>query len=220
MNQDIILLSKSAHILGIELNERQLFQFDVYKNELLNWNAKTNLISDNSSSAIISHHFIDSLTALRFIPNPASRMIDIGCGAGFPGIPLKIALPDLNIYLLEANRKKVSFLKHIIRLLNLSAATVVHDRVENIMKTDSLKENFDILISRAVFKLNELLRLGDFFLVPEGLLIALKGPLVDAEIKQYLQAGNGGKISQLIQHDIDTIFFDSQRKIIIGKKQK
>jgi 16S rRNA (guanine527-N7)-methyltransferase len=220
MNKEIILLSKNARNLGIELNERQLLQFDVYNNELLNWNAKTNLISENSSGEIITRHFLDSLTAGQFIPKPNARIIDIGSGAGFPGIPLKIAQPALDIYLLEANRKKVSFLKHIIRLLNLSEVIVLHDRVENIMKKDSLKEKFDILISRATFKLVELLPLGEFFLAPDGQLITLKGPKVDEEIKQCLPVKNKYKISQWIQHDIDNCFFETQRKIIIGKKKK
>jgi 16S rRNA (guanine527-N7)-methyltransferase len=220
MNREMTLLRKNAKLLGVELNERQLLQFDVYNNELLTWNAKTNLISENSSGEIITRHFLDSLTAGQFILKPNARIIDIGCGAGFPGIPLKIAQPALDIYLLEANRKKVSFLKHIIRLLNLSPATVLHDRVENIMKTDSLKEKFDILISRATFKLDELLPLGDFFLALDGQLIALKGPKVDEEIKQCLPEKNKYKISQLIQHDIDAGFLEMQRKIIIGKKKK
>jgi len=220
MNQDMILLGKNARLLGIELNENQLFQFDVYNNELLNWNAKTNLISENSSGEIITRHFLDSLTAWQFISRPAAQMIDIGSGAGFPGIPLKIVQPALEIYLVEANRKKVSFLKHIIRLLNLSSVNVLHDRVENVMKNDALNERFDILISRATFKLDELLPLCDFFLSPDGQLIALKGPKVDEELKQCFPVKNKHKISQLIQHDIDAVFFDAQRKIIIGKKKK
>jgi 16S rRNA (guanine527-N7)-methyltransferase len=220
MDQEGLLLRKNARQLGIELNEQQLALFDVYKNELLQWNAKTNLISENSSREIITRHFLDSLTALQFIQRPAAMMIDVGCGAGFPGIPLKIAQPSLQIYLLETNRKKVSFLKHIIRLLNLSQAVVLHDRVENIIKGDSWKEKFDILISRAAFKLSELLPQGEYFLVPEGKLIALKGPNVDEEFTQCSPIQNQYKISQLIQHDIETPFLEAPRKIIIGKKKK
>ena len=218
MNQEILSLGKNARQLGIELGDTQLAQFDVYKNELLQWNAKTNLISENSSQDIITRHFLDSLTAMQFIQKPNASIIDVGCGAGFPGIPLKIALPSLEIYLLETNRKKVSFLKHIIRLLNLSDAVVLHDRVENIIKTDLWKEKFDILISRAAFKLSELLPQGEYFLAPGGELIALKGPNVDEDIAQCSQSLNQYKISQLIQHDINVSFLEARRKIIIGKK--
>ena len=219
MDQEILSLRKNARHLGIELNEQQLAQFDVYKNELLQWNAKTNLISENSSQEIIMRHFLDSLTALQFIHKPNARMVDVGCGAGFPGLPLKIALPSLQLYLLETNRKKVSFLKHVIRLLNLSEAVVLHDRTENIIKTDTWKEKFDVLISRAAFKLSELLPQGEYFLVRGGKLIALKGPNVDEEITQCTSGTDPYKISQFIQHDINVPFLDAHRKIIIGEKK-
>jgi 16S rRNA (guanine527-N7)-methyltransferase len=218
MNQEILLLHENARELNIELNEQQLALFDIYRNELLLWNAKTNLISDNSSREIVTRHFLDSLTALQFIKKSDSRIIDVGAGAGFPGIPLKIAMPDLEMYLLEANRKKVSFLKHIIRILKLPGTFVLQDRVENIIKTDSWKEKFDVVISRAAFKLSDLLPQGDFFLAPEGQLIALKGPSVDEEIKLCSLDGKNCKISQLIQYDIEASFLDAPRKIIIGKK--
>jgi 16S rRNA (guanine527-N7)-methyltransferase len=219
MDQEILSLRKNARHLGIELNEQQLAQFDVYKNELLQWNAKTNLISENSSQEIITRHFLDSLTALQFIHKPNARMVDVGCGAGFPGLPLKIALPSLQLYLLETNRKKVSFLKHVIRLLNLSEAVVLHDRTENIIKTDTWKEKFDVLISRAAFKLFELLPQGEYFLVRGGKLIALKGPNVDEELTQCTSGTDPHKISQFIQHDINVPFLDTHRKIIIREKK-
>ncbi|MGA2781649.1 MAG: 16S rRNA (guanine(527)-N(7))-methyltransferase RsmG [Smithella sp.] len=218
MDPEILALSKNARHFGIELGEQQLSRFDVYKKELLQWNAKTNLISENSSQEIITRHFLDSLTALQFIQKPNARIIDVGCGAGFPGLPLKIALPTLELYLLETNRKKVSFLKHIIRLLNLADTFVLHDRVENIIKADSWKEKFDILISRAAFKLSELLLQGEYFLAPGGKLIALKGPNVGKEISQYSKIKKQHQISQLIQHDIEAPFLEAPRKIIIGKK--
>lgn len=215
----MLLLLQNAQYLGIELNKQQLAQFEIYKNELLQWNAKTNLISENSSQEIITRHFLDSLTALQFIHKPNARMVDVGCGAGFPGLPLKIALPTLELYLLETNRKKVSFLKHIIRLLNLSTTVVLHDRTENIIKTDTWKEKFDVLISRATFKLSELLPQGEYFLVQGGYLIALKGPNVEEEITQCTSGTEQYKISQFIQYDINVPFLDAHRKIVIGVKK-
>jgi 16S rRNA (guanine527-N7)-methyltransferase len=219
MDHDLFSLLQNARLFGIELNEQQLVQFEIYKNELLQWNAKTNLISENSSYAIITRHFLDSLSALQFIAKPNSRMIDVGCGAGFPGLPLKIALPSLGLHLLEANRKKVSFLKHMVRLLNLSATIVLHERVENIMRLDAWKDKFDILISRAAFKLSELLPQAQYFLRREGQLIALKGPNVKEEIIQCSSGMDQSKISQFIQHDIDVSFFDTQRKIVVWEKK-
>jgi len=219
MNKEMLLLLQNAQYLGIELNKQQLAQFEIYKNELLQWNAKTNLISENSSQEIITRHFLDSLTALQFIHKPNARMVDVGCGAGFPGLPLKIALPTLELYLLETNRKKVSFLKHIIRLLNLSTTVVLHDRTENIIKTDTWKEKFDVLISRATFKLSELLPQGEYFLVQGGYLIALKGPNVEEEITQCTSGTEQYKISQFIQYDINVPFLDAHRKIVIGVKK-
>ena len=213
----MILLGKHAKSLDIDLNHRQLSQFAIYKNELLDWNARTNLISENSAQEIMTRHFLDSLTALQFITIPRAQIIDIGSGAGFPGLPLKIARPDLKIYLLEANRKKVSFLKHMIRLLQLDETQVLHHRVENILKTDLWKEKFDILISRATFKMDELMTLGDFFLAPAGQLIAWKGPSVEEELKQCMKSPHQHKISQLIQHDIKADFLAAPLKIIIGK---
>jgi len=219
MNQEMLLLLQNVRHLGVELSEQQLAQFDIYKNELLQWNAKTNLISESSAQEIITRHFLDSLSALQFIHNPNARMVDVGCGAGFPGLPLKIALPTLELYLLETNRKKVSFLKHMIRLLNLSSTVVLHDRTENIITTNTWKGKFDVLISRAAFKLSELLPQGEYFLVRGGNLIALKGPNVEEELTQCTSGTKQYKISQFIQYDINVPFLDAHRKIIIGKKK-
>ena len=218
MDQELLSLLHHSQKLGIYLNEQQLASFEIYKNELLQWNAKTNLISENSAQEIIPRHFLDSLTALQFIDNPTARIIDVGCGAGFPGIPLKIARPTLALYLLETNRKKVSFLKHLLRLLNLSNVVVLHDRTENIISTDTWKGKFDVLISRAAFKLSELLPQGEYFLTYGGKLIALKGPNVSEELDLCFSGTDHHKITQLIQHDIIIPFLDGQRKIIIGIK--
>ncbi|MEQ8254344.1 MAG: 16S rRNA (guanine(527)-N(7))-methyltransferase RsmG [Smithellaceae bacterium] len=195
-------------------------QFDIYRRELLKWNEKTNLISDKSAGEIESRHFLDSLTALKFIEPENSRMIDIGCGAGFPGIPLKIASPALQLYLVETNRKKVSFLKHIVRLLNLTDTVVLHERVENLLQDARWKEFFDVLISRAAFKLPEMLPWGAFFLKPSGRLIALKGKDMAAEFSQAEAVAAQHGFGQLFQYDVNQETSDITRKIIIGEKRK
>jgi 16S rRNA (guanine527-N7)-methyltransferase len=220
MNQDMLLLHQGARLLGIELTDQQLALFDLYQNELRLWNAKTNLISENTSGEIVTRHFLDSLSAAKFIINQNARIVDIGCGAGFPGIPLKIALPSLQLYLLETNRKKISFLKHMIRLLNLQATLTLHDRTENIIRTDTWKGKFDIIISRAALKLPDLLPLGDFFLAPGGLLIALKGSDVTSELALSLAKGNQSTKFKIYQYDISLPLLGPPRKIIIAQKAK
>jgi len=220
MNPDMHLLQEGAGLLGVSLNSQQLALFDLYQSELLKWNAKTNLISEKTAGEIASRHFLDSLSAAQFIMSPNTRMVDIGCGAGFPGIPLKIAMPSIQLYLLETNRKKVSFLKHIIRLLNLENAFTLHDRTENIVRTNDWREKFDIVISRASLKLPDLLPVGNYFLAPDGLLITLKGQSVSDELDAALAVGNASKIYQVYQHDINMPLLGPPRKIIIVQKVK
>ena len=220
MENEIRELKLSAQKLGIDLTAGQLAQFDAYQQELLHWNAKTNLISEKSAQEIVSRHFLDSLTALHFIEKNDARIVDLGCGAGFPGIPLKIASPALQLYLLETNRKKVSFLKHIIRLLHLTHTFVLHDRVENLLKTADWKDFFDILVSRAAFKLPEMLPFGAFFLVPGGKLVALKGNDIAAEFSQGAAVVHMYGFGQLFQYDINQETSGIPRKIIVGEKIK
>ncbi|MFO7569479.1 MAG: 16S rRNA (guanine(527)-N(7))-methyltransferase RsmG [Smithellaceae bacterium] len=212
------LLYRGAKLLGIELTDRQLASFDLYQNELRLWNAKTNLVSENTTGEIITRHFLDSLTAWRYIVPENARLVDIGCGAGFPGIPLKIALPSIQLYLLETNRKKVSFLKHIIRMLNLDNSHTLHDRAENIVRTDAWREKFDVVISRAALKMPDLLPLGDYFLRAGGLLITLKGQDVAKELETAQTRKIAYKIYQINQHDINISLLGPPRKIIIFQK--
>jgi len=220
MDKVILSLSQNAQHLGIKLNEQQLAQFDIYQQELLKWNAKTNLISEKTAGEIETTHFLDSLTALQFIPRKDVRIIDIGTGAGFPGLPLKIAAPELALYLLETNRKKMSFLKYIARTLNLSATFFLHDRMENFMKDNNWKGFFDVAISRAAFKLPELMPCTAFFLAKGGKFIALKGFDIEEEFSHGTALADRYGFSELLQHDINIKFLGNPRKIIIGEKIK
>ena len=214
------MLQQYAQKLCLYLTEKQLTQFAIYRRELLQWNARTNLISEKSSREIINRHFLDSLTALEMISGMNVKIIDIGCGAGFPGIPLKIAAPSLQLYLLEANRKKISFVKHIVRLLNLSHTVVLHERAENLLKDNQWKDFFAIVISRATFKLPEILPLAAFFLEPGGLLIALKGHDLAEEFLQASAIAARYRFSKLFQYDTNNEVLGISRKIIVGKKIK
>lgn len=216
----MLLLQQGAGLLGIELSDEQLALFALYQSELLKWNSKTNLISEKTADDIVTRHFLDSLTAAKFITHQNARMVDIGCGAGFPGIPLKIALPSIQLYLLETNRKKVSFLKQIVRLLKLENTFIIHDRTENVIRMDTWQGKFDIAISRAAFKLPDLLPLGTYFLAPDGLLIAFKGQDVAPEVEAAETKENQSKIYKVFQYDISIPRLGQPRKIIIAKKTK
>jgi 16S rRNA (guanine527-N7)-methyltransferase len=217
MDPDILWLKQQALKMNFCLDDEQLEKFDRFKQELLAWNQKINLISENSAREIVARHFLDSLTPLPFIEKSNAKILDVGSGAGFPGLPLKIANPLLAIYLLESNRKKVSFLKHVIRQLKLDHVWVVHDRIENLMRKNSWSETFDILISRAAFALSDLQVFCDFFLKADGTLVALKGPRAQEEIQKCLALKNHRKIHQFFQYDIELDFSGKPRKIIIGK---
>ncbi|HPV48424.1 MAG TPA: 16S rRNA (guanine(527)-N(7))-methyltransferase RsmG [Smithellaceae bacterium] len=187
MSEEMQLLKDGAARLGIELDNQQLCQFDVYRSELLKWNEKINLISEKSAGEIINRHFLDSLSPARYIPPGGGCMLDAGSGAGFPGIPLKIAHPDIKLHLLEANRKKISFLKNVIRSLKLNQTQIIHDRTENVLRGEIWRGKFEILVSRAAFKLPYLLELADYFLGREGLLITLRGEDLAGEISQLMK---------------------------------
>ena len=220
MNPDMLLLQQGARALGVELDGTQLDRFALYQKELLRWNAKINLISKKTADEIVTRHFLDSLTAAPHIRPENTRMVDIGAGAGFPGLPLKIALPSIQLCLLETNRKKVSFLKHIQRLLNLDGVFTLQDRTENIVRREQWREKFDVAISRASLKLPELMPLGQYFLVPGGLLITLKSPDVSSEVETAFSKENSSNIFQLYQEDINSPLLGSPRKIIILQKVK
>jgi 16S rRNA (guanine527-N7)-methyltransferase len=177
-------LSEGAAAVGVPLGNAELDLFALYHRELLLWNRRINLVSEQTSREIVVRHFVDSLTPAPWIEKPDGLLIDIGSGAGFPGIPLRIALPGLQLTLVESLRKKTSFLAHIVRTLCLDHVAIIRERVEALIGEPACAGSFDTLLSRAAFKLPELLRMASFFLKPGGLLIALKGPDPQAEIDQ------------------------------------
>jgi 16S rRNA (guanine527-N7)-methyltransferase len=169
-------LSEGAAEIGIHLGPSELGLFALYQRELLLWNRRINLISQATSREIVIRHFVDSLTPAPWIEKPGGLLIDIGTGGGFPGIPLRIVFPNMHLTLVESSRKKTSFLQHLVRTLKLDNVTVIRERVEALIGEPACAGAFDTVVSRAAFKLPELLRMASFFLKPDGFLIALKGP--------------------------------------------
>jgi 16S rRNA (guanine527-N7)-methyltransferase len=143
--------------------------------ELLRWNRSRNLTAITARMEVLEKHLVDSLTLLPFA-RQAERLLDIGSGAGFPALPLKIACPKLDVIAVDAVGKKVDFQRHVTRTLKLEGFTALHGRVETLLGQSGFRAGFDLVTARALCGLAELLRLAEPFLAPGGRLVAMKGP--------------------------------------------
>ena len=195
------LLSEGAHRLGIELTAEQLAAFQTYYEELITWNEKFNLTAITDYDQVQIKHFLDSLTCLLAVRSPKSevrgrtldlgpstKVIDIGAGAGFPGLPLKIVCPGLQLTLLEATGKKVGFLEHIVSRLGLEGVEVIKGRAEELGRDAAHRERYDLALARAVAELPVLVEYALPFCRLGGLFVAQKGADGDAEAR----AAEGG----------------------------
>ena len=212
------LLSGAAALTGLMPGKSEISLFESYRKEILFWNNKMNLVSVKSPLDLPVKHFIDSLTAAPYLPRKDVTVLDIGAGAGFPGIPLKICMGALKLYLLESQRKKASFLKHIVRKLDLRDVTVVHKRAEDLIREGSYREFFDTVISRATLKLPKLLEMGGYFLSSSGILIAMKGAGVEKELRDALDSRPSNRMAFLAAYDLSLPETADRRKIVIFKK--
>ncbi len=172
--QNKALLLEGAKAFAIYLDEKAIRAFDLYLKELLKWNQKINLTAIRSEKGIVLKHYLDSLSVNPYLPQHVS-VLDIGSGAGFPGIPLKIVRPTFKISLIDSVRKKVDFQRHIIRTLGLKGAEPIHGRVQDTGILHSLGGRFDITLSRAFSDLRTFLVLSFPFLKEGGTAIAMRG---------------------------------------------
>jgi 16S rRNA (guanine527-N7)-methyltransferase len=174
---DLTLLARRAAELGLDLAGDQLDAFARYRAELLDWNARVNLTAIRDPASVELRHFVDSLTCLPPVMdlltgNPAARLIDVGSGAGFPGLPMKLAVPTLRLTLLDSVHKKTAFLDHLVHLLALPDVQVVTARAETLAHDPQHRERYDVVVSRAVGSLPTLLELCLPFLRLGGRLVA------------------------------------------------
>lgn len=205
--------------LKINLDEDQINQFKSYQQELLQWNQRTNLTSIIEPAQVEIKHFIDSLSCLKIIDSLQSKkIIDIGSGAGFPGIPIKIVNPSLEIILLEATQKKVDFCRHILKIFNLNPNITLVGRAENVAHDVNQREKYDIAISRAVASLPALLELLLPFVKVGGAAIAMKGKDIQQELASAERALQtlGGKI-EVVQKIFLPILNEERNLIKISK---
>jgi 16S rRNA (guanine527-N7)-methyltransferase len=216
MDETVIkTLSDGAAAIGVRLGPAELDLFAAYHREILLWNRRINLVSERSSQEIVIRHFLDSLTPAPFLDRPDGALVDLGSGGGFPGIPLRIALPGLHLSLVEASRKKSSFLSHVVRTLRLGGVHVIRERVEDLTAGEALAGRFDTLVSRAAFKLPDLIRTASFFLKPGGQLIAMKGPDPQEEIEETERISEAAGMLFTACRAVCPPGADSLRKIII-----
>ncbi|MEA3487500.1 MAG: 16S rRNA (guanine(527)-N(7))-methyltransferase RsmG [Thermodesulfobacteriota bacterium] len=211
------IISRASGNIGITLTDHETDLLMKYYKELLLWNDKMSLVSIKSSLDI-PKHFIDSLTVTKFIKNENSKLLDIGTGAGLPGIPLKIKMESLRVTLLDSSRKKASFLKSVIRKLDLSNISVVNGRAESLIHEENYKDSFDIVISRAAFKFPYFLLLGEHFLSDGGTLIAMKGKNADDELEQAADTIKKSSLEFTRGYEIKLPITGESRKIFCFNK--
>jgi 16S rRNA (guanine527-N7)-methyltransferase len=192
-------LAEGARTFGIELTPAQSDAFETYYRELIGWNARVNLTAITERDEVIVKHFLDSLSVAPQV-RAAQRVIDIGAGAGLPGLPLKIVLPHLRMMLLEATGKKVEFLKHIIMRLGLRETIALHARAEDLAHNAAHRAQYDVAVARAVANLATLLEYALPFVRQGGVLIAQKGVAVNAEVRAATGALQllGGRVREIV----------------------
>ncbi|MCH7735919.1 MAG: 16S rRNA (guanine(527)-N(7))-methyltransferase RsmG [Chloroflexi bacterium] len=195
-------LKAGASQLGIALSEGQLDQFETYFHELADWNRRANLTSISGYEEVQVKHFLDSLTvclAARDILDGPVRVIEVGAGAGLPGLALKLAFPEIKLALLESVAKKTAFLHHIVEKLGLEGVSVYTGRAEDLAREKDLRDAFDLVVVRALAKLPLLLELSLPFCKTGGRLVALKhgGDWTEQESAANALAELGGQIERV-----------------------
>ncbi len=206
-------------LLGLKLTAGQLKAFDWYASELMAWNQRFNLTAIKDLPGIEVKHFLDSLTCiLAMRPGPAGRVVDVGTGAGFPGIPLKIVCPQIQLTLVESIGKKAEFCFHVVRSLELKGVDVVHARAERVGHQPKHRQGYDWALARAVAGMSvlveyllPLLRLG-------GRAILLKGEKAPAETHAAEGALRilGGRVDQLISIELPTVV-ETRHLVVVDK---
>ncbi|MBO5395164.1 MAG: 16S rRNA (guanine(527)-N(7))-methyltransferase RsmG [Clostridia bacterium] len=209
------LLTTTFHKYGIELSEKQAEQFEQYYTYLVEENEKFNLTAITEKNDVVIKHFIDSVLPFHDIPQNAS-VIDVGTGAGFPGVPLKIVRPDIHVTLLDSLNKRVEFLKRLCERLGLEEVTFVHARAEDYCKEK--REKFDIAISRAVAALPTLAEYLLPFVRKGGNALMYKAEKADEEIKAGEKAIKtlGGRVEKVKNYLLEEV--DGTRNVVFIAK--
>lgn len=225
MSCDFTNLKCKLYKLNIKLTNKMEEQFTLYYETLIEWNKVMNLTAITEFDDVVDKHFLDSAALgfdiqMRSILNRNMKMIDIGTGAGFPGIPLKILFPELQIVLVDSLNKRVKFLNEVIEKLELHQITSIHARAEELAHKEEYREQFDMCVSRAVANLSSLCEYCMPFVKIGGLFVSYKSADIDLEVKQSEKAIQilGGKLNEVKKFCLpDTEY---QRSFVVINKVK
>ena len=213
------LMKRAANEAGLELTELEYEQFIKYMRLLQEWNEKINLTAITDDEEVIKKHFIDCIKAFKSdaIKN-AKTIIDVGTGAGFPGLPIAIMNPNVKVTLLDSLNKRINYLNTVVRELGLKNVTTIHSRAEDGARKPELREKFDVATSRAVANMAVLSEYCMPYVKKDGYFVALKGPYVDEELKNATNAIKtlGGELKEIIEVSIEET--DLKHNIVEVKK--
>jgi len=207
--------------LGLELTSAQIEQFQIYYEELTDWNRRINLTAITDYREVQIKHFLDSLTVSLAMPQPVPpglKLIDVGSGGGLPGLPLKIIFPQLSLTLLESTGKKAEFLKHLVGKLSLSGIEIITGRAEEVTHQADYREHFDAVVARGVAEMPVLVELTLPFCRIGGYLIAQKKSGIDQELALSQKAMQlmGGSLAEV--KEIKLPEFPDGRCLVLVKK--
>ncbi len=214
---------ENMYLFGIKLEEQQIYHFLNYYELLVHWNTFMNLTAITEFNEVLIKHFIDSVSLIKAVPDLSEKnysVIDIGTGAGFPGIPLKIVFPNLKITLLDSLNKRVQFLKEVVDKLELQNITVIHGRAEDLAKPGKLRESFDFCVSRAVANMTTLSEYCIPFVKKGGYFISYKSEKIMEEFACAKEAIKilGGKYENQVEFKLPNS--DIYRNLVVIKKDE
>ena len=212
-------LEEKLKLIDINISETEIENFKIYMELLLEWNEKINLTAITNEDDMILKHFIDSLTIKKYI-SENEKIIDIGTGAGFPGIPLAIMNKNNEITLMDSLNKRIVFLNDVIDKLKLTNVKAIHSRAEELARNKTYREKYDVAVSRAVANLSTLVEYMLPFVSIGGKCICMKGPNIEEELKNAKNAIKelGGEIIKIENFKLPES--DNERNIVIIKKIK